>query len=1730
MKATIETTITPKIGFALHQNSVPVVRELALISKIDEPLDDLVLELTADPGFLEPKRWLIERLEGRAVLHIRDRDVKLQGGFLANLTERMLGEVRLRLTQGEEEITSVSVPTHILTKNTWAGCETMLELLPAFCMPNDPAVDHILKRTTEVLRQAGKLPEIDGYMSASRSRTWELISAMWSAVCGLNISYTLSPASLEEDGQKIRTPSAILESRVASCMDLTLLFASVMEQARLNPVLILLKEHAYVGVWLQPQEFAQILTDEAAALRKRVELQELLVFETTMVSKSPTPSFSQAVECGRQQLTDEDFLMAIDVRRARMQHIYSLALGDSQPASQVATDLEKPSDVVLEEAPPLPAFDVEWQPNTLEPADRLDIWQRKLLDLTTRNRLLHFPVRSKCIPLLCPAPAALEDLLSNGKKIRIVPIPELKTGGRDVELYTEQTNGKLEEEIAREFLQKGEVLSPLPKAKLQTELIDLYRKARTDIDEGGANTLFLAIGFLHWKKLAEDPRTYRAPLILMPVKLERKSVLSGVTLIAHEDEPRFNLTLLELLRQDFKLTIPGLDQSLPTDECGVDVPLTLEIIRQAVKELPGFEVVTDAVIGTFSFAKYLMWKDLVDRKEQLMRSPVVRHLIEKNGDSLVEQGTFPRPEELDRTVGPESLFIPLPADSSQIAAVVASAMGCNFVLDGPPGTGKSQTIANMIAHNLGLGRKVLFVAEKMAALDVVKRRLEQQGLGAFCLEVHSNKTSKMAVLKQLERAWETKESVTAKTWQDEAGKVGRTQDRLNAIVKLLHERHPNGWTLHEAIGRVVRDGNTPLPKLDWPAGTVHDEESMSKMREVVRRLELNLSAQSSAPQSFAFIANTEWSNSWQESLLSAASAVTEKSGVFNQAATAWIEAVGLPLQCPQERTSAEAMATFGTTLLQSHGLNMGFFFEANYRERAEAAETCCQLLVEYRQIESSGLSTQYPAGVCTKLDIHRLTLDWNNARQKFWPFSKVAMWGVRRALAKEAGVVGPVDPEKDLPQLARMRKIAVEIESHAALLQGIPGWAGFQTRLEVVSAAMQCASALRSSIAAHATSAKDLAVLRDAVRNVVVEGNELLAPNGPIAAAGARLTAALSDFTQAIDRFKQLSHLPPEYQVSFSAWREALVSIQQHGRQIKSWCDWCRTHKDAMQSGLAPIVEAIEQGQLLQGQIADAFEIGYGRWFAANRIDAEPLLRGFVSAEHLSDIATYRQLVDQLAALSSRYIRTKLCEKLPEKNAVRKKDGFGILLHELQKQRRHKPIRQLAVEMGDALTCLAPCMLMSPLSIAQYLPTDMPLFDLVIFDEASQITPWDAIGSIARGAQVIIAGDPRQMPPTSFFNRGTADSDDDVEEDMESILDECLGAGVPRHSLAWHYRSRNESLIAFSNANYYESKLVTFPAPVTKDCAVVWRRVDGIYDKGTSRTNPVEAAAMVAEAVRRMTDPGFSQAGLTLGIVTLNAEQQKLVEDLLDKARQEHPEIEPFFDETLPEPVVVKNLETVQGDERDLIMIGIGYGPTAPGAKTMSMNFGPLNREGGWRRLNVAVTRARREMLVFTSFDPSMIDLRRTSARAVADLKTFIEFAHRGPMVLADAGPGSLGGYASPFEEAVARTLADLGWQIIPQVGVSCFRIDLGIVHPDRPGDFLAGVECDGPTYCRFATARDRDKVRASVLGGLGWQVLRVWSTDWWVDAPGSSQRLHAELEKLLQQDREKSATVENQS
>ncbi|NDY93662.1 AAA domain-containing protein, partial [Ideonella livida] len=579
----------------------------------------------------------------------------------------------------------------------------------------------------------------------------------------------------------------------------------------------------------------------------------------------------------------------------------------------------------------------------------------------------------------------------------------------------------------------------------------------------------------------------------------------------------------------------------------------------------------------------------------------------------------------------------------------------------------------------------------------------------------------------------------------------------------------------------------------------------------------------------------------------------------------------------------------------------------------------------------------------------------------------------------------------------------------------------------------------------------------------------------------------------------------------------AAVADPQAG--LNAWCAWRRAQAEAREVGLEALVQALATGELAPADTARAFEVNYARWWLGEAVDEDEVLKRFVSAEHEDRIQAFRALDEAFTQVTRQWIRARLCASLPAQDAVQRHPEWGVLRREITKKRMHLPLRQLLQEIPSVVLQLTPCLLMSPLSIAQYLTPDAANFDLVVFDEASQIPVWDAIGAMARARQVVMVGDPKQLPPTQFFSRSEADDEEEVSEgDMESILDECLGASLPTRHLSWHYRSRHESLIAFSNHRYYGGGLVTFPSPVTQDQAVSLHLVDGRYEKGGARINVPEAKALVADLVARLRSPGFSASGLTVGVVTFNAEQQRLIEDLLDEARRQDPGLEPHFAESQLEPVFVKNLESVQGDERDIMYFSITYGPDLTGQ--VGMNFGPLNRDGGERRLNVAVTRARHELRVFSSLRGDQMDLSRTQAAGVRDLKHFLEFAERGRRALAEAHRGSLGDFESPFEAGVAQALGRKGWQVHTQIGASSFRVDLAVVHPDLPGRYLAGVECDGATYHRSATARDRDKLREQVLRGLGWEIVRVWSTDWWANPGGTLERLHQRLQQLLDADR----------
>ena len=499
----------------------------------------------------------------------------------------------------------------------------------------------------------------------------------------------------------------------------------------------------------------------------------------------------------------------------------------------------------------------------------------------------------------------------------------------------------------------------------------------------------------------------------------------------------------------------------------------------------------------------------------------------------------------------------------------------------------------------------------------------------------------------------------------------------------------------------------------------------------------------------------------------------------------------------------------------------------------------------------------------------------------------------------------------------------------------------------------------------------------------------------PVAKCGERLTAMHQAFPAMHQAAKELGACigldrPEEIIRLEPGWIEALLeqTARWKANVIKApqWATWRGAAKTARHAGLSPLVDAVEDGTVTGDEIAGAFDYAYARWVAETIVNDDEVLSGFLAEKHEAAIEAFVAADTKVGELARQIVKARIGAAVPTQTNFGKDPEWGTLAREINKKARHMPLRQLFGRIPNVMTQLAPCVMMSPLSIAQYLPADAKPFDVVIFDEASQIPVWDAIGAIARGTQVIIVGDPEQLPPTSVGQRGVDDEDDDgsTVQSQQSILDECLASNIPSMRLSWHYRSRHESLIAFSNAKYYRGELMTFPSPVTRDTAVRYVHVEGgIYERGGAKVNRKEAEAVVAEVVKRM-----KTSTQSIGVVTFNGDQQRLIENMLDQARRSDPALETHFDKNQTrEPILVKNIENVQGDERDVIIFSVAVGPDKTGRITAQISS--LNGEGGHRRLNVAVTRARSELLVFATLRPEQIDLGRTVCQGRRRLQAF---------------------------------------------------------------------------------------------------------------------------------------------
>ena len=1358
----------------------------------------------------------------------------------------------------------------------------------------------------------------------------------------------------------------------------------------------------------------------------------------------------------------------------------------------------------------------------------LDKSRRDVLDLSLRNPLLNFrPSRRRGLEVVDELSREIFRIVVGSERVmyflaapesRASPEPETGATAADVPADAPaDVSSDVPSDVPAELLAllaqpasdadgtaarhtDNKLQTALTLAGLNLRLRESARQARLSIEEQGVNILYLALGMLRWYESDSSDTERRAPLVLIPVRLTQSSVRQSFKLSWTKDEIEPNLSLETKLKQDFNVRLP----EMPSED-DLDVDDYLDRVERAVAKQSRWSVARNEIhLNFFSFSKLLIYKDLDPaswpEENQPADHPLVQQLFGGDGFAQEPSGfgddeyTGGDDEYTGGDLGEAGLHPVVDADSSQTLAVLDAMNGRNLVIQGPPGTGKSQTITNLIGEALARGRTILFVAEKMAALEVVKRRLDTVHLGDACLELHSHKTNKRAVLDELRRTLALGRP-TARTCTEDRVLLEESRNRLNDYSRAVNTPVAESeLTPHQLVGRLARleSGGLVVEGRGLPIRGPEswNADDFTRRRALVGELQ-ELVGAIGVPRRHPWWACGRLHfvptdvHPVRELVADASRAVRRlqrDSDALGRALR------GVAVFGDLKRDDLERGVRTARRAVEAPSLLGADHRHAGWAAEAERIAEVASAARRHAEIRSRHDRVLLPEAWDQDVLAERQAL--GAYRDKWWRFLS------RRYRDASRRVQGLCREEAPGTALQKIQLVDAILEARR-LRRAIAESNDLVARLFPALALGDRVDVHRS----FADAADWLVRLhRDASDGLVGFGIHALLDDPPdragLGAAADACERAMGVLGEALDALGDAMALRADRVGPGEALAERSCGdlgawLRDAGESVESAYEVVRFNqleRKASDAGIAQVAEAAASREDAGRRLTGLFEHAcYGAWLDL-AFRERPTLAEFDGATHAGIVERFRELDKAQFHHNRALIAERHWQKLPRHHGG---GQLGVLRREFQKKTRHLPVRVLMRKAGRAIRTIKPVFMMSPLSIAKYIPPGSVDFDLVVFDEASQVRPVEALGAIIRGRQAVVVGDSKQLPPTSFFDRMADDGEDEGSQtaDLESILGMFCAQGAPERMLRWHYRSRHESLITVSNHEFYDDRLVVFPSPDAgkRDTGLVFRHdPEAHYQRrGINTAEAKTVARAVMEHARERPD-------LTLGVAAFSNVQARRIEDEVDILRRRDPSCEEFFAGHPEEPFFVKNLENVQGDERDVILISIGYGKI-DGAY-LPMNFGPLNREGGERRLNVLITRARRRCVVYCNFVGADLDLRRSRARGVEALKTFLEYAETGNIDI----PRVTGREAdSPFEEAVAARLRTLDFDVDHQVGSAGFFIDLAVRDPDLPGRYVLGIECDGATYHSARSARDRDRLRQQVLEGLGWRIHRIWSTDW---------------------------------
>ncbi len=1615
MSFSIRASIAEEINYAASHQKKQAVVKDIIIDNAQP--GSYILKISSKPEFFFEYKKIVNISKSTASL--KAPSIAFNDSFYrTDLIEAQVGQITIEISDTENEETVLGFlqePVHIQPYLHWDALR-FRDTLPAFMQPNDTFLQGVMKKAAEYAAKAGE--SICGYQCGTILKVQRQAGYIYRALQDMDIHYLSAPASFERYGQKIRIPHQVLhdKSKQGTCLDLAILFASCLEAASLYSAIVVISGHAFAAVHLDGQLFNKTLVTPDDYSKDE--------WESAITNFLP-------VECttftdGR-GIPFESAVLSGKNNLKRVQYILDVENARRAGDFPVYTFTDEPlcDPVIIEES------DIERIEFTEEKRSRIARLRDQSMDLTVKSRLLNNTANPLSITCKIDSASFIKSISSNDRE-------------------------KASEELAAEFT----------KSAKKTILRELYSKSLQNRRETGKNNLFITINELVWKQ--SSGKSCRALIYLCPAEIYRNR-RGEYQLRVNPEGMIFNPALKVLLNQSYHF-----DSAVFEDQPGEEYVEQIKYMNYLIRDQKGWKVQENiAHLAMYNVPNEAVWNSLGDAS--VSEHEIVKGILEgrMTWNNKVEKSVHSEEEKAENSI------YAFETDSSQREIIESAFERKAQVIVGPAGNGKTQTVVNIMAEAVRRGQKVLFVSEKVSALEIAYSKLNEIFDGLFNLKILYGKDKPLDVIRQIKKTLDYIETHSKNT---RIATVDNERKRFNACAEYLEKYYAcmnkkgnAGKTLEELINMYEQYSNCEL------RFTLDDDllqKSLYDSEETVSRFSVVMEEYERASGRYADYIRYDNLNGFKE----------KETFVFAQTALEKFEKL------------SEHMTMFRTKL----GLDKSISTKNDMIETMVAVkilEECPIYDPELEEIKKDSKDDEqdYKDQLDHELDklVHGILVVKKIQKKKCYNLLRKVF---SMDLAKQIIADVEKDPEAVLDRL-RNDVGEFEIVSDAFKVQKDQ-----ESPEEYIRRKSRVLNKLSPDF-------------KGAIRKTVYLFSQGRAED--LRELAEKIIKKYEEYDAAQER---ASNLIVQNLEAFNKNHPDILKIE----LIKEWIenrniDTNRSRSlydsivaDMKRDGYSGFIEQVEDynrnSKLNRNDIMNGF---YKAWAAAQiRIMQDELLENN-EFNHL----LFKSRVEQLV-VNEQIIRNNLIQEIrriqfssvPDiREGVSDDPDFGRLQRLVRK--RNNTIRSLFEESPRSIHTLYPCMIMDPSAVAEYIPADFPKFDLVLIDEGSQMPVYNALVPISKAERCVIFGDEKQLQPfDSFKLRGSAD---DESGDRESILTAAYISSMPRKMLRFHYRSENESLISFSNERYYNGDIITFPSADTSIQGVSYSLVkEGLYDR-SKKVNYAEAEQVVSR-IKELYEDGNNR-DKTLGVITLNIHQRDLIQSLLMQKIQDNSSLGRKTDEL----VSIVNLESCQGKEWDYVIISPGFGNDENGQ--FYMGFGALNREYGANRLNVMLTRARKKMMVITSIEPFMLS--GASSQGVKDFREFLKYA-RGEYVLdkrvtssverdtrtkanAESGSRTIGSaeHADGLIDSIAKELEAQGYRVHTDIGSSGFKVDLGIVSEADPNKYSLGILLDHFND-KDSSIHDREVIYPSILESKGWRIYRLSGLNWFNDPNGEINQI----------------------